>query len=717
MKKFIAILGMAYGLVWPAVQAQQNAIENVTATQLGTGVMVIKLQLKTPIVSLPPSFSVANPARVALDFSGTANTSGQNSVEVNQGDLRSINIVQVGERSRVVLNLRRSVPYNAVLEGNAVVVTLDSTSNLQSVAMPSVAITPSSSADSPAAAINLKPSIREIDFRRGRDGEGRIVVDLSDARSGVDIRQQGQQIIVDFLGTALSPALRRRLDVADFGTPVQVVSTFAQGENTRMVIEPRGLWEHNAYQSDTQFVVEVKPVREDPNKLVQGSQQGYKGEKLSLNFQNIDVRSVLQVIADFTNLNIITSETVTGNLTLRLRDVPWDQALDIVLQAKGLDMRKNGNVIWIAPRDELATKEKLDLESRQTVSDLEPLRTESIQLNYQKAADVLKIISDDKQRLLSKRGGAVPDSRTNQIFVSDIPSKIDDIRRLVKQIDVAQRQVLIEARIVEADDGFSRNLGVRLFGHTGQPRSVLGSGVYGSLTGGSVALGAPGTTAGATGTDGRITSAGPDISIGGNSFVNLPASGLNGFNAGGFAVTLFNSSLSRVIGLEISALESDGRGRLISSPRVVTADQVRATIEDGEEIPYEQASSSGATSISFRKAVLKLDVTPQITPEGNVILTVNVNKDSRGVDTRAGPAINTKNINTQVLIENGGTVVIGGIYSQTERNDTTKIPLLGDLPYVGALFRTNARVDNRKELLVFLTPRVINSGLIAAQQR
>jgi type IV pilus assembly protein PilQ len=561
-----------------------------------------------------------------------------------------------------------------------------------------------------------------VDFRRGKDGEGRVVVNLSDAQTGVDIRQQGQTIVVDFLQTSLPAELKRKLDVLDFGTPVQSVNTYVQGDNVRLVIEPRGLWEHNAYQSDNQFVIEVKPVKEDPNKLFTGNKQGYQGEKLSLNFQNIEVRAVLQVIADFTNLNIITSESVTGSLTLRLRDVPWDQALDIVLQAKSLDMRKSGNVIWVAPREELASKEKLDLEAKQAIADLEPIRTESFQLNYQKAADVVKLLSSDKQHILSKRGSAIPDPRTNQVFVQDTAASLEDIRRLIRQVDVATRQVLIEARIVEASDGFSRNLGVRLGGSTGVPREIAGSGVYGSLTGGNVGLGGAtstgtggGSGSGSGSTTNTTTVSSGNFSISNTDFLNLPAGGLNGFNPGGLAVTLFNSSLSRFISLELSALESEGKGRIVSSPRVITADQVRATIEDGEEIPYEQASSSGATSIQFRKAVLKLDVTPQITPDGGVILTVNVNKDSRGVDTRAGPAINTKNVSTQVLVENGGTVVIGGIYTMNESRTTTKIPLLGDIPYVGALFRNTVNVSNKAELLIFLTPRVIGSTIAGAR--
>ncbi|WP_084544590.1 type IV pilus secretin PilQ [Derxia gummosa] len=701
-------LGRVFAALWAlvavvtclgAAQAQEVAIESVAASQRGSSV-VLRVQLSAPVRNSPASFAVANPARIAFDLPGVVNGTGKNSIDVSQGDLRSVSLVTVGDRTRVVLNLKGSVPYSTSLDGNAIVVTLDGGGASNSAAVRFA---------EPVAAAN-RHSIRNIDFRRGRDGEGRVVVDLADTSTGVDIRQQGQQIVVEFLQTTMPDELRRRLDVTDFGTPVQFVNTTSQGNSVRMVIEPKGTWEHNAYQSDTQFVVEVKPVREDPNRgTLATSRPQYQGDKLSLNFQNIEVRSVLQVIADFTNINIITSESVNGNLTLRLRDVPWDQALDIVMQAKGLDMRRSGNVIWVAPREELAAKEKLELEAKQAVAELEALRTESFQLNYHKAADVVKIIAPPvttsssstvaQHRLLSKRGSAAADPLTNQIFVQDIPSRLDEVRRLVRQIDIPTRQVLIEARIVEATDGFSQNLGVRLSGSSGVPTKINGTGVYGSVTGSSAS-----TTSVTVG----------DTTLSGGDFVSLPAANLNGYSAGALGITLFNSSLSKFISLELSALESDGKGRIISSPRVITANQVEATIEDGEEIPYQQSTSSGATSISFRKAVLSLKVTPQITPEGSVILNVNVNKDSRGTDTTSGPAINTKNVKTQVLVDNGGTVVIGGIYRMQEQNTVTKIPLLGDIPFLGALFRNKSQVNSKSELLIFLTPRIISNSLANA---
>ncbi|GAB4467182.1 MAG: type 4a pilus secretin PilQ [Burkholderiaceae bacterium] len=680
--------------------AAGNSIERIDATQTGTSV-VLTIQLKERAPGVPPSFSVANPARIAIDLPQTINNLGKNLVEINQGDLRSVNVVQAQGRSRVVLNLRRQVTYAITADGNLIQVALGASSDTTTFRAPeATAAAPAAAA--PAAGESGR-TLRAIDFRRGTEGEGRVVVDLSDPNTSVDIRQQGQTVVVDFLNTSLPEALRRRLDVTDFGTPIAQINTFQQGGNVRMVIEPRGLWEQNAYQSDTRFVVEVKPVKEDPSRLFQGTRQGYQGERLSLNFQNVDVRSLLQVIADFTNLNIITSDSVQGSITLRLKDVPWDQALDIILQSKGLDMRKNGNVIIVAPRDELATKEKLELEARNQIADLEPLRTENFVVNYQKADDVRKLLVDEKQRLLSKRGSVVVDPRTNQLFVQDTAARLEEVRRLLARIDIPVPQVLIEARIVEADDKFSQNLGVR-FGF-----ARITNGEWVNAGAGSAFSTGTGTGAGGTNT----------INIGNRSvtnpnFVNLPAGTIGGFQPGTFGLTLFNSSVTRLVNLEISALEADGRGKVVSSPRVITADKVKAIIEQGTEIPYQQATSSGATSISFRKAVLKLEVTPQITPEGAIFLDVKVNKDSRGQDTASGPAIDTKNVQTQVLVENGGTVVLGGIYEQVERSTVTKVPLLGDIPVLGYLFKNRQRINDRTELMIFITPRVVSERVTAA---
>ena len=476
----------------PEAHAQSNSIDGFNVTQQG-GRIVVRVTLKEALKTAPASFTVANPARIAFDFPDTTNALGRNAQNIGESELRSMNMVQAGDRTRMVLNLRNMVSYDTQVDGKTMLVTM---SPIASAAKPGAA-TVSHFAE---AKTEGKHNLRDVDFRRGKLGEGRLVIELSDTTTGIDIRQQGQSLIVDFLKTNLPDALRKRLDVVDFATPVQSINIFPQGENVRMVIEPKGLWEHNAYQTDTQFVVEVKPVQYDPNKLTQGSRGGYNGEKLSLNFQNVEVRSVLNVIADFTDLNIITSDSVAGNLTLRLKDVPWDQALDIILQTRGLDMRKNGNVLWIAPRDELATKEKLQLESQSQISELEQTRTESFQLNYQKAAEVRTLLASPQQSLLSKRGSAVVDIRTNKLFVQDVPSRLEEVRKLIAQIDIPVRQVLIEARIVEATDNFSKNLGARLgvnaltpnsvTGTPGSPRFAIGGGINQTLTStGAVAQG------------------------------------------------------------------------------------------------------------------------------------------------------------------------------------------------------------------------------------
>ncbi len=690
--------GLAIGGVWLtlALAAQAwaqapNAIEAVSGSVQG-GSEVIRIDLKEPLSAVPTGFTIQTPARIALDFPGVSNSMGRSALELNLGNLRSANVVQAGERTRVVLNLKASTAYTAQIQGKSLLITLAPVA----VATPSPVVAPVFAENRNRDTLPLK----DIDFRRGTDASGRIVVDLANNQVGVDIRQQGQTLVVEFLKTALPEGLRRRLDVSDFGTPVQSVTTSQVGDKVRMVVEPKGTWEHSAYQSDNQFVLEVRQQKVDESKLSQGP--GYTGEKLSLNFQNIETRSLLQVIADFTNFNIVTSDSVSGAVTLRLKDVPWDQALDIILQAKGLGMRKKGNVLLIAPKDELAAKDKLDLESRNAIQTLESVRTQSFQINYAKAADIAAQITaggtgPTSARILSNRGSAIAEARTNQLFVTDIPSKLEQVQSFIAKIDIPVRQVLIEARIVEASDTFGKSLGVRL---GGRPFTLNNS---------------RNSQFGATYITPDIA-AGTAPSLGGNfgttagDFVNLPGVGQNGFPAATFAVSLFNSSLTRLLNLEISAMEADGKGKIVSSPRIVTADQVKALIEQGTELPYQQATSSGATSIAFRKANLKLEVTPQITPEGNIILNVDVNKDSVGRSTTNGFAIDTKHIQTQVLVENGGTVVIGGIFEQNEREDETKVPLLGDLPGVGNLFKTRTRTANKSELLVFISPKMISNG-------
>lgn len=718
----------------PAEPTPTNSIDTLTVAQQG-GNTVIKLVLKQPLVAPPSSFSIANPARVVFDFASTANGLGRTMQQVNEGELRSLNIVQVGDRTRLVLNLKKSGSYQGQVQGNTFLVTLEAAA-AEPTLSPTVQHFPPTVAKKAEA-----PSVRDIRFRRGKAGEGLVTVELSDSNTGIDVKQQGQNLIVDFQGAQLPENLRRKLDVTDFATPVTTVNAMPQGKNTRLVITPHGLWEHTAYQSDDQFVIEVKPLKEDPSKIFQGSQrQGYQGEKVSLNFQNIPLRELLHVFADITNFNIVISDSVSGNVSLRLNDVPWDQALDIVLQQKGLSMRKNGNVIWIAPSDELAAREKLDLEAKQTIADLEPIHAESFQLNYQKADVLLNVLlggmpkgmtlpaGAKPQRMLSERGSALIDSRTNKLFITDTPTKLAEIRHLIGEIDVPVRQVLIEARIVEAADTFSKSLGARIGINDGKGLALgghqLGNARWGiSATnsdankilpyGGSPGVWVPTGRISSIATDGTITfdKTAPIGSIPFNESqaVNLPATNA----AGSFAFTLFNKSMTMLLGLEISAAETDGLSKTISSPRVLTADQVEATIEDGKDLPYWSASSSGATTVSFRKAVLSLKVRPQITPDGRVIMTVQVNKDSAdpSLSTAYGIAIDTKNVQTEVLVDNGGTVVIGGIYMQDDSNTVTKVPLLGDIPLLGYMFRKTDKSTNRNELLVFLTPRIVTDSL------
>jgi type IV pilus assembly protein PilQ len=690
---FVRIWFVASCLLVAFAAQAQVAIEAVTGS-IQSGVEVVKIDLSQALTVSPAGFSIQTPARIALDFPDVVSSLGRSTIDINQGNLKSVSVVQAGGRTRVVLNLKQHTAYKTQIQGKSLLISLDAIAG---------------SAPGPAAQAFAENHnrdtlpLRDLDFRRGEDASGRVVVSLPNDQVGVDIRQQGQTLVVEFMKTTLPEGLRRRLDVTDFGTPIKTITTSQSGDRVRMLIEPQGQWVHSAYQSDSQFVVEVKPVKVDSSKLSQGP--GYNGQKLSLNFQNIEVRSLLQVIADFTNFNVITSDSVSGAVTLRLQDVPWDQALDIILQSKGLGMRKTGNVLWIAPKDEINAKEKIDLESAVSMQSLEPLRTQSFQMNYTKAVEVAAQLtatgggSAGSSRLLSARGSVISEARTNQLFVTDIPSKLEQVQQLIAKLDIPVRQVLIEARIVEASDTFGKSLGVKLGGADLRVQQG-GTGGYALGGGNSVAFGNTYSDA--------VASSGAGGAVGlTNNFVNLPAVGQNGYNPATFALSIFSSAANRFLNLELSALEADGKGKVVSSPRVVTADQIKALIEQGTELPYQVASSSGATSIAFRKANLKLEVTPQITPEGNIILSLDVNKDTVGQSTAAGFAINTKHIQTQVLVENGGTVVIGGIFEMTESDSETKVPLLGDLPGVGNLFKSRSRIANKQEMLVFITPKVI----------
>lgn len=678
-----------------AQDATANTIEAINVAKQGNDIAV-KIDLKVALSVPPAGFSVANPAKIALDFPLTTNGLGKGSQVINEGDLRSLNIVQAGERTRLVLNLVRNMNYTTRLDGKSIYVTLSPITRVGDSAQRVTRF-----ADE--RAFGSKHALQDVQFRRGKDGEGRIIVDLSDAGTGIDIRQQGANLVVDFIKTSVPEHLRRKLDVTDFATPVTSVETRTQGENVRMIISPKGQWEHNAYQSDSQFVVEVKRIVEDPNKLVQGTKVGYQGPRVSINYQNGDVRALLRLMAEELGLNAVISETVTGTTTLVLKDVPADQVIDIIFQQKGLDMRKKGNIIMIAPRDEIATREKLEFESKQQISDLEPIKLEQFVLNYQKATDVARLLAGlaptggaagagAAQRILSKRGSAVADPQSNIIFINDIPSKLEEIRSFIKAIDIGARQVLIEARVVEANDSFNRDLGIKLNFLTGSnsAKNIGGSGL-------AVNGGAYNSSAGQSATN----AAG----------VNLPSFTSTG---GTLALSLFNSSLTRILNLELAALESDGVGKIISSPRVITANNVKAKIEDGTEVPYiTPGTSTSAPTVTFKAAKLSLEVTPQITPEGTVRMALIVKKEEPDF-TRAilgNPPIKSSIVETNVVVDNGGTVVIGGVFVTNTQASTEKVPLLGDIPFFGWLFKYKNDLGERRELLVFITPRILSDKL------
>jgi type IV pilus assembly protein PilQ len=705
MAALVAILACSMVVAIP-VRAEPG-ITGVSGTVQG-GSEVVRVEFSEPLAAVPTGFVIQQPARIALDFPGVVNQMGKSTVVVNQGNVRMVNVVQATDRTRMVLNLTQTTTYQTNIRGNTLLILLDPINKTGVPVRTSVFAESRNVATAP---------LKNVDFRRGTDTSGRVVVSLPNDQVGVDIRPQGQDLVVEFLKTSLPEGLHRKLDVSDFGTPVQSVSTEQSGDRVKMTIVSKGAWEHSAYQNDSELVVEVRPQKvEDASGTTIGRSLTYQGEKLSLNFQNIEVRSLLQVIADFTSFNIVTSDSVQGNLTLRLKDVPWDQALDIILQAKSLGMKRIGNVLQIAPKDEMAAKEKAELEAQSAIESLESLRTQAFQLNYTKAKEIADQITGstssgaaDTQnaRILSRRGSVIAEPRTNQIFVTDIPSRIAHVQEMLSKLDVPVRQVLIEARIVEASDTFGKSLGVKLGG--ADLRGVRGGDAGYSVGGGNrVAIGSSyGAVAGTTGQGGSVD---PTA-----NFVNLPAAGQLGQAAASFAISLFSSAANRYLNLELSALEADGKGRIVSSPRVVTANQVKALIEQGTEFPYEESAVNGRSTISFRKANLKLEVTPQITPEGNIILDLDINKDSRGETTTAGVAINTKHIKTNVLVENGGTVVIGGIFELTETEDVTQVPLLGDIPILGNLFKSRGKTSNKQELLVFITPKVISdsgSGMV-----
>jgi len=646
----------------------------------------------------PGSFTIDNPARIALDFPNTGSGLGWKNKNVGIGFAKSITAVEAGNRTRVILNLVQLLPFETEVSGSKVYITLAG-SRAANKAAPRRAATKISTAVPGDDALH---SISNIDFRRGNQGEARIVISLSDADTPASTGESGNLIFVDFGNTSISPDLLQRLDVTDFATPVQYIDTTRVGNRVRLSITPAGNYEYLAYHAGGTYTIEVKPVVSDVTaEKDKDEQDGYSGEKLSLNFQDIEVRAVLQLIADFTGLNMVTSDSVQGNLTLRLKNVPWDQALDIILKTKGLAMRQSGNVVLVAPSEEISSREKLELAAKKQIEELEPLRSDIIQINYAKASDIAGILKAKGTGVMSERGNTTVDERTNTIIAVDTSDRLLDVRKLIARLDVPVRQVMIESRIVIADDNFAKDLGVR-FGVTGIGNKNTLTTTTGSADGANTII------------DQALPGGPPIQSL--SSFgalndrlnVNLPAAPAGGA-PGKIALAILGSNI--LLDLELSALETDGRGEVISNPRVVTANQQEALIKQGTQIPYQEASSSGATSVSFKDAVLALTVTPQITPDERVILDLAVNKDSVGDIFNGVPSINTKEVKTQVLIENGATVVLGGVYEQTKINSVTKVPFLGDLPFIGALFRSKAVKDTKNELLIFVTPKILKQSL------
>lgn len=698
MAKWIGIiLLLSISLVSVAkAETFSNKIESIDFSPLSGGRVSIRVVTTQPLINPPAGFAINSPARIALDFPNVGNGLNKSNIKSKQGVLKSVTLAQGKDRTRMVLNLSKVVHYETRVNENEVVIILQgdaiSASNSQvetHFAKPTLG--------------SETHAITNVDFTRGKNGEGRIVVDLADANTGINIKQKGKQIIVDFVDTDVPAELQRRLNVINFNTPVLYVDTMKQGGNGRMIIEPKGNWEQSAYQADNKFIIDVKPVIEDPNKLVQGTKSGYAGEKLSLNFQNIEVRKVLQVIADFTGLNIVASDTVTGNLTLRLKDVPWDQALDIIMQNKGLTMRKVGNVISVAPTDEVAAKDKAALEAIRSIEDLEPLVTEVFRLKYQKAEDFKNMLvgsgsgSASNKSILSERGSAVIDPRTNTLFIQDTPKRLAEVQDIINQTDIPVRQVMIESRLVLADEKFGKSLGAR-FGI--ESFTTPGSNVV--AVGGSLD-----TTSAVSRVDenGDVTQAAGT----GGLASNFPVAGSP--NLGSIAFSLFRLPAGLLLNLELTALETDNRGKIVSSPRVTTANQQKAKIASGTEIPYLEASSSGAATVSFKEAVLSLEVTPQITPDDKIIMDLDVRKEKVGVVFAGVPSIDTQNITTQVLVANGETAVLGGIYEQEERNQVEKVPFFGDLPIIGNAFKTRTRQNDKTELLIFITPKIMDESL------
>jgi len=683
----------------------------------------LKLSFDEPVAA-PRGYTIEQPARIALDLPGVSNKLGVKNRELGMGNARSVTVVEAKDRTRLIINLTNLSPYNTRTEGNNLfvqvgtgVATSATTTAAAPVSVPAPAAarpaqtaTPVAAPAAPKVFGAVNKSISNIDFQRGEQGEGNVVINLSDASVSPDIQERGGKIILNFNRTQLPEALRVRLDVKDFATPVQFVSASGTGDDASIVIEPVGAFDYLAYQTENKLTLSVKPLTQEDADKRQAERFAYTGEKLSLNFQDIDVRSVLQLIADFTDLNLVASDTVAGNITLRLQNVPWDQALDLVLKTKGLDKRQVGNVLLVAPAEEIAARERQELESQKQIAELAPLRRELIQVNYAKAADMAKLfqsVTSADGGVPDDRGSITVDERTNSIIAYQTQERLDELRRIVAQLDVAVRQVMIEARIVEANVNYSKALGVRWGGTLGNAGSRWRAyGKDGNLGIEEDGVGNCGPFAGSCS---RPTT---DDS---NSPVPFVDMGVQGSTSGIGIGFITNSA---IIDLQLSAMESSGNGEVVSQPKVVTSDKETAKILKGQEIPYQEASSSGATSTSFKEAALSLEVTPQITPDNRIIMEVKVNKDAPDYQNELNgvPPISKNEVNAKVLVSDGETIVIGGVFENTQTKATEKVPFLGDVPYLGRLFRRDIVNDNKTELLVFITPRIMNTSAVAVSR-
>jgi len=688
-------------LLSPAVLAAN--LQDLNVASLPGDRVELKLSFDEPVMA-PRGYTIEQPARIALDLPGVSNKLGSKNRELGVGNARSVTIVEAKDRTRLIVNLTSLAPYSTRVEGNDLYVLVGDSSAVAS--RPSASAPASVTAVPPKKTYGPQPkAISNIDFQRGEQGEGNIVITLSDASVSPDIQEQGGKIRLDFAKTELPESLRVRLDVKDFATPVQFVSATGSADKTSIVIEPVGLYDYLAYQTENKLTLSVKPLTQDDVERRKAERFAYTGEKLSLNFQDIDVRSVLQLIADFTDLNLVASDTVAGNITLRLQNVPWDQALDLVLKTKGLDKRQVGNVLLVAPADEIAARERQELESQKQIAELAPLRRELIQVNYAKAADMAKLFQSvtSADGSADVRGSVTVDDRTNSIIAYQTQERLDELRRIIAQLDIPVRQVMIEARIVEANVNYDKALGVRWGGASRRGNwSLYGKDGATSFDDGQAFLPGSDTVGDFTLEDG----------VAPVPFVDMGVAG----STSGIGIGFLTDNL--VLDLQLSAMESSGNGEIVSQPKVVTADKETAKILKGQEVPYQEASSSGATSTSFKEAALSLEVTPQITPDNRIIMEVKVTKDAPDFQRAINgvPPINKNEVNAKVLVSDGETIVIGGVFENTQTKAVEKVPFLGDMPYLGRLFRRDIVRDNKTELLVFLTPRIMNNQAIAVNR-